>query len=34
MLIRFTPTRLEVLSPADGLDNDPGTWRPPSLELE
>ena len=34
ILIRLKPTRLEVLSPAHGLGNDPRTWLPPSLELE
>jgi general stress protein 26 len=34
ILLRLKPTRLEVLSPAHGLGNDPRTWLPPSLELE
>lgn len=34
MLIRMKPSRLEILSPADGLGNDPRTWLPISLELE
>lgn len=34
LLIRMKPSRLEILSPAQGLDNDPRTWLPPSLELE
>jgi general stress protein 26 len=34
VLIRLKPTRLEVLSPAHGLGNDPRTWLPPSLEIE
>jgi general stress protein 26 len=34
MLIRLDPTRLEILSPAHGLDNYPRTWLPPSLELK
>jgi general stress protein 26 len=33
LLIRLKPSRLEILSPAQGLDNDPRTWLPPSLEL-
>jgi general stress protein 26 len=34
ILIRLKPARLEVLSPAHGLGNDPRTWLPPSLELK
>jgi general stress protein 26 len=34
MLIRVKPTRLEILSPAHGLGNDPRTWQPVSLELK
>jgi len=34
ILIRLKPARLEVLSPAHGLGNDPRTWLPPSLELQ
>jgi len=34
LLIRLKPSRLEVLSPADGLGNDPRTWVPVSLALE
>jgi len=33
-LIRVKPARLEILSPADGLGNDPRTWLPLSLELK
>jgi general stress protein 26 len=33
LLIRVKPTRLEILSPADGLGNDPRTWLPLSLEM-
>jgi len=33
LLIRVTPKRLEVVSPALGLLNDPDTWRPVILEL-
>jgi general stress protein 26 len=33
MLIRMKPSRLEILSPADGLGNDPRTWLPVSLDL-
>jgi general stress protein 26 len=28
LLIRVTPRRLEIVSMADGLSNDPTTWRP------
>ena len=34
LLIRLKPSRLEILSPADGLGNDPRTWLPISLDLE
>ena len=34
VLIRLKPSRLEVLSPGDGLGNDPRTWVPVSLALE
>jgi general stress protein 26 len=34
LLIRMKPSKLEILSPAHGLDNDPRTWLPPSLELK
>ena len=34
VLIRLKPSRIEVLSPAHGLGNDPRTWLPPSLELK
>ncbi len=33
LLIRVVPSRLEVVSPALGLVNDPDTWRPVILEL-
>ena len=33
LLIRVVPSRLEVVSPALGLLNDPDTWRPVILEL-
>lgn len=34
ILIRFTPTRLEVVSAAHKLQNDPQSWRPVILELK
>jgi general stress protein 26 len=34
VLIRMKPSRLEILSPADGLGNDPRTWLPVSLDLK
>lgn len=34
VLIRLEPTSLEILSPAHGLNNDPRTWLPVSLEFE
>lgn len=34
VLIRVTPTRLEVVSEALGMRNDPETWRPVVLELK
>jgi PPOX class probable F420-dependent enzyme len=34
VLIRVKPTRLEVVSEAHGLINDPKTWRPPAVDLE
>jgi len=34
VLIRITPTRLEVVSEALGMRNDPETWRPVVLELK
>ena len=33
LLIRFKPRRLEILSAAHGLNNDPVTWRPVTLDL-
>lgn len=33
LLIEVTPERLEVSSPADGIDNDPVTWLPRSIDL-
>ena len=33
LLIRVTPSRLEVVSPSRGLNNDPETWRPVILNL-
>jgi len=33
LLIRFTPTRLEISSPGEGMQNDPTTWRPVILDL-
>ena len=33
LLIRVTPTHLEMVSTADGLMNDPKNWRPIMLEL-
>jgi len=33
VLIRMTPTRLEIVSEALGMRNDPETWRPVVLEL-
>lgn len=33
VLIRSRPTRLEVVSPERGIDNDPLTWRPTTIEL-
>jgi general stress protein 26 len=34
VLIRVKPSRLEIVSEAHGLRNDPKTWRPLSLEFE
>jgi general stress protein 26 len=34
LLIRLRPARLEILSPAHGLTNDPRTFQPLSLELK
>ena len=34
VLIRIVPTRLEVVSEALGMRNDPETWRPVILELK
>jgi general stress protein 26 len=33
VLIKVTPVRLEIVSYADGLLNDPATWRPLSVEF-
>jgi len=33
LLIRFTPRRLEALSPAEGLLGDPETWRPEQYDF-
>jgi general stress protein 26 len=33
LLIRVHPTRLEVVSPAHGLVNDPKTWRPILVDM-
>jgi general stress protein 26 len=33
LLIEVTPERLEISSPADGIDNDPVTWLPRSIDL-
>jgi general stress protein 26 len=33
LLIRIEPRRLEVVSEAHGLVNDPATWRPVTLEF-
>jgi general stress protein 26 len=33
LLIRMTPSRLEISSPGQGMMNDPATWRPVTLEL-
>lgn len=33
VLLKFVPRRLEIVSQAHGLVNDPVTWRPVSLEL-
>ena len=33
LLIRVTPTRVEVVAPTLGLTNDPITWRPVTLDL-
>ena len=33
VLIRVTPTRLEIVSYGHGLLNDPASWRPLSIEL-
>jgi general stress protein 26 len=33
VLIRFTPTRLEISSPKQGMNNDPATWRPVTLDF-
>ena len=32
-LLKFVPRRLEIVSEAHGLINDPGTWRPVSIEF-
>jgi general stress protein 26 len=34
LLIRFVPLRLEMVSYADGLVNDPQTWRPIQHEFQ
>ncbi len=33
LLIRVEPSRLEVVSAAFGMTNDPATWRPVVLDL-
>ena len=33
-LIRVTPTRLEISSPNQGMNNDPVTWKPVTLTLK
>lgn len=33
LLIEVTPERLEISSPADGIDNDPATWLPRSIDF-
>jgi general stress protein 26 len=33
LLIRVTPSHLEIVSPARGLGSDPQTWRPIMLDL-
>lgn len=33
LLIRFTPTRLELVSISQGIINDPKTWRPVTVQL-
>ena len=33
VLLRFVPRRLEIVSESDGLINEPGTWRPVSVEF-
>ena len=33
VLVRFTPRRLEIVSPALGFVNDPKTWRPIAIDL-
>lgn len=34
LLIKVTPTRLEVLSMKHGIDGDPETWTPPGVEFK
>jgi general stress protein 26 len=34
LLIEVTPQRLEVFSPVHGINGDPGTWTPPSVEFD
>jgi len=33
LLIAVTPDRLEILSPAHGIGNDPVTWKPLTIQL-
>jgi general stress protein 26 len=33
LLVRVRPKRLEIVSEADGIVNDPATWRPTTVEL-
>ena len=33
LLIAVTPDRLEILSPAHGIENDPVTWKPLTIQL-
>ena len=32
-LIRITPSRLEISSPSQGMNNDPVTWKPVTVQL-
>ena len=32
-LIRVTPTRLEISSPSQGMNNDPATWQPVTIVI-